>query len=58
MTTSNKALQQWVDEVASLTQPDQVTWCDGSEAEYQGLIDQMLASGLPFSFVRIRHALR
>jgi len=45
MTTSNESLQQWVDEVTALTKPDNVRWCDGSEAEYQGLIDQMLDSG-------------
>ncbi|HHQ14450.1 MAG TPA: phosphoenolpyruvate carboxykinase (GTP), partial [Chromatiales bacterium] len=45
MSTSNQALQQWIDEVTALTRPDQVKWCDGSEAEYQSLIEQMLASG-------------
>jgi phosphoenolpyruvate carboxykinase (GTP) len=45
MTTSNQSLKKWVDEVASLTNPDAIHWCDGSEEEYQGLIDQMLDSG-------------
>jgi len=45
MTTSNESLKKWVDEVASLTKPDTIHWCDGSEEEYQGLIDQMLDSG-------------
>ncbi len=45
MTTTNKELAAWVDEVARLTQPDQIHWCDGSEQEYKGLIDKMLASG-------------
>ena len=45
MTTSNEALQQWIEEVAGLTTPDEIHWCDGSEEEYQGLIDQMLSSG-------------
>ena len=45
MTTSNKSLQQWVDTVAALTIPDDIHWCDGSESEYQGLINQMLDSG-------------
>lgn len=45
MTTSNQALQQWIDEVANLTKPDHIVWCDGSEAEYGGLVEQMLESG-------------
>ncbi len=45
MTTTNAALKQWVEEVAKQTQPDQIYWCDGSEAEYQSLIRKMLATG-------------
>ncbi len=45
MTTSNASLQQWVDEVAALTNPDTIRWCDGSEDEYQSLIALMLDSG-------------
>jgi phosphoenolpyruvate carboxykinase (GTP) len=40
-----EALNRWVDEVACLTQPDRVHWCDGSEAEYDALVELMLASG-------------
>src|SRR5438552_3345163 len=39
------ALEQWVEEVAQHTRPQRVHWCDGSEAEYQRLIAEMLASG-------------
>ena len=45
MTTRLSALQQWVDEVASHTQPDTIHWCTGSDAEYQQLIDEMQISG-------------
>ena len=45
MSTRSAAMQKWVEEVTELTKPDQVYWCDGSEEEYQRLIDQMLASG-------------
>ena len=45
MTTTNRALSDWVDEVARLTQPDRIQWCEGSEEEYQGLIRQMLEDG-------------
>ena len=41
MTTTLKALQNWVDEVASQTLPDNIQWCDGSEVEYNFLIKQM-----------------
>ena len=43
--TSNQALASWVEEVAQLTQPDSIHWCDGSEGEYKQLISQMLDSG-------------
>jgi phosphoenolpyruvate carboxykinase (GTP) len=33
----------WVDEVAKLTQPDRIHWCDGSEAEYQTIEREMVA---------------
>ena len=42
MTTSNQALQQWINEVANLTKPERIVWCDGSDAEYSGLVAQML----------------
>ena len=45
MTTKLDALQTWVDEVASRTQPDAIHWCDGSEAEYDSMIEKMLADG-------------
>ncbi len=40
-----EALERWVNEVAALTRPAQIHWCDGSEAEYRQLVEQMLASG-------------
>jgi phosphoenolpyruvate carboxykinase (GTP) len=42
----NSALKSWVDEVAALTRPSDVQWCDGSEAENGRLIDQMLGTGV------------
>ncbi len=46
MTTTLPALKEWVDSVASRTQPDRIAWCDGSEDEYRALIDEMCASGV------------
>ena len=40
-----ETLNLWVDDVVRLTQPDNVHWCDGSEAEYDSLVEKMLASG-------------
>ncbi len=39
------ALNRWVDEVARLTEPDAIHWCDGSDAESHALIRQMLDDG-------------
>jgi phosphoenolpyruvate carboxykinase (GTP) len=41
----HKRLQEWVDEVAKMCQPDSICWCDGSEEENQRLLDQMVQSG-------------
>jgi phosphoenolpyruvate carboxykinase (GTP) len=45
MTTTSQALKQWVDEVAAITRPESIHWCDGSDAEYQSLTDAMLETG-------------
>ncbi|MDX1655293.1 MAG: phosphoenolpyruvate carboxykinase, partial [Candidatus Competibacteraceae bacterium] len=45
MSTTNKALQAWVEEVAQLTQPEHIHWCDGSAEEFQSLVNQMVGTG-------------
>jgi phosphoenolpyruvate carboxykinase (GTP) len=43
--TSNARLLAWVDDVAALTTPDRIHWCDGSPEEYAGLCDTLVAAG-------------
>ncbi len=44
-TTNHKRLRAWVDEVAALTQPDEVHWCDGSAEEYDQLAQTLVDAG-------------
>jgi phosphoenolpyruvate carboxykinase (GTP) len=44
-TTDHADLQAWVDEVAALTQPDDIHWCDGSEEEYELLAQVLIDAG-------------
>lgn len=44
--TRHKKLLEWVDQMAKLCKPDRIYWCDGSEEEYQRLLNEMVASGM------------
>ncbi len=53
--TRNRALIEWVEEVASRTQPDDVHWCDGSAEEYDALARVLVDAG---AFERLSDAKR
>ncbi|WP_243790447.1 phosphoenolpyruvate carboxykinase (GTP) [Saccharopolyspora gloriosae] len=43
--TRHARLLSWVREVAELTTPDQVVWCDGSQQEWTRLTDELVEAG-------------
>jgi phosphoenolpyruvate carboxykinase (GTP) len=43
--TKNQRLLDWVAEIAELTQPDAIAWCDGSQDEYDRMFEIMLSTG-------------
>ena len=53
--TRNANLMKWVDQVAALTQPDHIHWCDGSDAEYDRLCAELIAAG---TFRKLNEKLR
>ncbi|MEQ1735914.1 MAG: phosphoenolpyruvate carboxykinase domain-containing protein, partial [Rhodoglobus sp.] len=40
-----ESVVRWVDEIATLTQPDDVVWCTGSRSESDALLRDLVASG-------------
>lgn len=40
--TNHKALLKYVDKMAEMCQPDSIHWCDGSQAEANRLLDEMV----------------
>ena len=53
--TDHKKLIAWVDEIAALTEPDSVEWCDGSAEEYDRLCQLLVDNG---TFTRLSDAKR
>jgi phosphoenolpyruvate carboxykinase (GTP) len=54
-TTQHTGLQAWVQEIAGLTQPDDIHWCDGSAEEYDLLAQILIDAG---TFERLSEAKR
>src|SRR5438445_1926983 len=52
---SHRALRQWVSEVARLSKPERIHWCDGSPAEYDRLCAELEKAG---TFIRLNEKLR
>jgi phosphoenolpyruvate carboxykinase (GTP) len=44
--TTNKKLDKWVKDMAAMCRPESIHWCDGTQAEYDDLCRQMVASGM------------
>ncbi|WP_374118455.1 phosphoenolpyruvate carboxykinase (GTP) [Streptomyces sp. 8L] len=53
--TRHRELVAWVEEIAEITQPDRVVWCDGSLSEYERLCEELVAKG---TFVKLDPAKR
>jgi phosphoenolpyruvate carboxykinase (GTP) len=53
--TKHEKLLAWVEEIAALTQPDSVHWCDGSAEEYDALCHELVEAG---TFKRLSDAKR
>lgn len=53
--TNHQQLITWVGEIAELTQPDDIVWCDGSEEEYHRLAEELVVKG---TFTKLDPTLR
>ena len=51
----NARLREWVAEIAGLTQPESIHWCDGSQSEYEDLCSSLVSAG---TFRKLNPAIR
>ncbi len=54
--SKNVRLLSWVEEIAKMTQPDTVVWCDGTKAEYDAMIQITIDGGLATPLAKRAHS--
>ena len=52
---NNVALQQWVEQVAAQTTPDNIHWCDGTDEEISRLNEMMVEAGMLVALDEEKH---
>ncbi len=52
---TNSKVRAWIEEVAALCKPEQVHWCDGSQAEYDHLCSLLVSNG---TFIKLNESKR
>ncbi len=52
---NNVALQQWVEQVAAQTTPDNIHWCDGTDEEISRLNEMMVEAGMLVALDEQKH---
>ena len=48
-------VNQWVEQIAALTKPESIKWCDGSAQEFESILQLLVANG---SLIRLNPKLR
>lgn len=53
--TKHRKAAEWVEKIRQLCNPEYVYWCDGSEAEFKKLCEQLVADG---TYIKLNEELR